>query len=138
MRLSITREREVTVVLPDKKAPDVGPTPAPASGLEPAWFYGGVGLTAVLSGLTVWSALDTRASFNDYKAALPALSQDEINQQVDAGHGKETRTNVLLGATVLAAAGTAAVGLFAVRWGDKQVGPAVGLSPSGVLIQGSF
>ncbi len=142
VRLAISREREVSVVVPPPPhaapTPKPSPPPPPAKGIDPIWFYGGAGLTLVLGGVATWSALDTRSAYDDYKAALPTASQAEIDRRVSDGHGKETRTNVLLGASALAALGTAAVGVFAVNWGASETSTTVSLTPGGVALSGRF
>jgi len=138
VRLAVTREREVAIVLPPRPEPVAPPPspPPPRRGIDPIWFYGSAGLTVVLGGITTWSALDTRSAYNDYESALPSLPQREIDERVRDGHAKEQRTNVLLGATALVAAGTAALGLFAIEWGGGS--SEVGLSPRGVHLGGRF
>jgi tetratricopeptide (TPR) repeat protein len=141
VRLAISREREVSVVVPPPaRQPDNKPPvqPTPKKGIDPVWFYGSAGVTLVLGGVTTWSALDTKSAYDDYKAALPTLTQDEIDRQVSDGHAKETRTNVLLGATALAALGSAALGVFAVNWGSSDTASAVAVTPGGVMVRGSF
>lgn len=108
-------------------------------GLDPIWVYAGAGLTVVLGGVTLWSALDTKSSHDDYEHDLPTLTQAEVNQRVDDGHQKELRTNVLIGGTALVGVGTAVVGLFLVDWKQKPtakqtVGVRVGIgSVAGTL-----
>lgn len=101
--------------------------------LAPVWFYVSAGATVVLGGATIWSALDTQSAFDEYESDLPKLSQAEADSRVDDGHGKETRTNVLLGATAVAGVATAALGLFFVDWSGRKAGASQGLyvSPFG-------
>lgn len=89
----------------------------------------------MLAGVTTWSALDTQSAFDDYERDLPQLSQAEVNRRVDEGHGKEQRTNILIGATALAGVGTVVLGWWFTDWGgDAEV--AVG--PRGVALRGRF
>jgi hypothetical protein len=110
-----------------------------SQGLDPLFVYAGAGLTVVLGGFTVWSALDTKRSHDDYERELPTLTQPEVNARVDDGHKKELRTNVLIGATAVVGVGTAVVGLFLVDWKQKPtakqtVGVRVGIgSVAGTL-----
>lgn len=141
VRLAISSEREVSAPVPPRARPPGRKPPGepvPERGISPVWFYGGVGLTLVLGGVTTWSALDTRSAYNDYTVALPTLNQDEIDRQVSDGHAKEKRTNILLGATALAALGSAAVGFFAVNWRSSATAPGVAVTPGGVMVLGSF
>ncbi len=134
LRIAVQRASEVQVVVP----PEV-PPPPPARGVDPAWLYASGGLTVVLGALTVWSGLDTRSAYDNYERDLPRLPQNEINQRVDDGNAKELRTNVLIGTTALAAAGTAVLGVWFVDWGGSPSdGGRVGLSPSGLHVRGSF
>jgi hypothetical protein len=141
LRLSVDRTTEV-VVAPGtggkQQGGDAGTSAG--SGMSPGWFYAGAGLTAVLAGVTVWSALDTKSAFDDYENDLPTLTQTEANQRVDDGHSKETRTNVLIIGSAVAAVGTAALGLFVVDWGSKKDGPRAGLllGPGSVHAVGRF
>lgn len=97
------------------------PLPTERHGLDPIWVYAGAGLTVVLGGVTLWSALDTKKSHDDYERDLPTLNQAEVNQRVDDGHAKELRTNVLIGGTALVGVGTAVIGLFLVDWKQKPI-----------------
>lgn len=109
----------------------------PGGGLDPLWFYVGAGATAVAGGFTIWSALDTQSSFDQYERDLPTFTQVEADRAVADGHAKERRTNVLLAVSGVAALGTAALGLFFVDWSDeKRV--SVGVTPTGATLHGRF
>lgn len=140
LHLSLDRTRDVVVQAGDPKRDRAPAAEARATGPSPVWFYAGAGLTAVLGGVTIWSALDTKTAFDDYESELPTLSQSEVDDRVAEGHRLETRTNVLIGATAIAAVGTAALGLFVVDWGGGTQGPATGLSvgPGSVRAFGRF
>jgi tetratricopeptide (TPR) repeat protein len=138
VRLAITREREVSVVMPPEEHRPPPRQEPERSGVDPIWFYGGLGLTAVLGGVTTWSALDTRRAYDDYRAALPTLPHEDINRRVDEGHHKEDRTNVLLAGSLVAAAGTAVLGLLFVDWKASSGRPTMGLTPGGVVVQRRF
>ncbi len=101
--------------------------------LNPLWFYVSAGATVVLGGVTVWSALDTQSAFDEYESDLPMLTQAQADSRVEDGHAKETRTNILLGATAVAGVATAAIGVFFVDWSGRGGKPAQGLylSPTG-------
>ena len=135
LRIAVQRASEVQVVVP----PVVPPSPPARQGVEPAWFYTSAGLTAALGALTLWSGLDTRSAYDSYERDLPRLPQDEINQRVDDGNAKELRTNVLIGTTALAVAGTAVLGVWFVDWGGSpSEGGRVGVTPSGLHVRGTF
>lgn len=133
LRITLDQRREVVIVMPPGRKPKPQPS---RQGLEPAWFCGAAGVTAVVGGLAIWSGLDTNGAYDDYVRDLPTLNQQQVNDRVEEGHGKETRTNVLWVATGVLAAGTAALGIWAVDWGPAkvEVEPAV----SGVLLRGKF
>lgn len=130
----------------------VGPPPPPKEGssapsawqshrvLRPAAFYIAAGATVVMLGVTTWSGLDTLAAYRSYDQDRPTLSQQQTNQRVDEGHSMETRTNVLVGVTAALAVGTAALGLFAVKWGSEggTVQAQVRPSATGMLVEGRF
>jgi hypothetical protein len=95
---------------------DAHPAPAPetnASGLSPAITFVGVGITAVLGGVTLWSGLDTLGARDDY-VAKPSQSG------YDDGRTRERRTNLFIGATAVAGAATLGIALFATRWSSKE------------------
>jgi len=142
------RSRRIDVVV----VPDV-PPPAPpvskpvarpvpprlhaARPLSPAWFYGGVGATAVLTGLTVWSGLDTKSAYNDYQRELPHLSQGQADDRVHDGHSRELRTNLLLAGSLVCGAGTAVLGIWFVDFSGKHQA-SVGVSANAVTLSGRF
>lgn len=136
LRLAVDRPKEVVVPPPDP--PPTRPPPPPQPGPSPLWFYVGAGVTAVVGGVTVWSALDTQRAFDDYERDLPGLNQRQADARVAAGHDKELRTNLLIGATALAAAGTAALGLFVVDWGRGSERGGLYLGPTGFGAVGRF
>jgi hypothetical protein len=83
-------------------------------GLSPTVFWIGVGATAVVGGVTIWSAIDTQINPG------PELVKEECAGKTAAdcplyqkGEAKELRTNLLLGGTALLAVATAVTGIFA-------------------------
>jgi len=105
--------------------------------LAPAWFYAGVGASAVLTGLTVWSGIDTNHAYSSYQRDLPNLDQAQADARVQSGHSRELRTNLLLAGSVLCGAGSAALGIWFVDFSGRRQ-TSVGLSPSGVALSGYF
>lgn len=102
-----SRVEETASVPPPVVATDDVPTGT--SGWSPVVFWSGVGATAVLTGVTVWSGLDTVAGANEYER-MPTQAL------LDDGRARELRTNVLIGVTAGVAVGTALVGIFATDW----------------------
>jgi hypothetical protein len=117
---------------PDEPAP---PQPPPVTnpdhdsvakkGWSPTIFYVGLGLTAVVGGITVWSGLDTvnNPGADKVKASCDA-HQDDCNDLYQQGRSKQTRTNVLIGATGVVGAATILIGVLATDWSGGKSAPA--------------
>jgi hypothetical protein len=103
--------------------------------LSPTWVWVGAGTTAVLGGLTIWSGLDTQSAREDYDA-------NPTPEGLDEGRGKQRRTNVLLGATAVVGAGTAAIALLLTEWSPSDETPgaevSLRLGPAALLLDGKF
>ena len=126
----------------DEKPPPPPTLPEPEKpqgrGVSPTWIYVGAGATAVLGGVTVWSGLATNAARRDFDSHPTQAGLDD-------GKSKQSRTNLLLGATAIVGLSTAAVAWFATDWGTKpasagQGAPRTrwGASPGAVWVQGAF
>jgi hypothetical protein len=101
-----------------------------AQGWSPAWFWAGLGATAVLGGVTIWSGVDTLARHADYL---------ETGQGADAGRTAQTRTNVLLFTTIGLGLVTSAIGIFAVGWSSNEdTAVSVAPAPGGLGLSGRF
>lgn len=102
-------------------------------GLSP-WFFGvSAGVTVALAGVAVWSGLDTLSAHDDYE-------QNQTQEGYEEGQDLELRTNVLIGATAVAAAATVTFAIFTDWSGGKraEVGAGmVGQSP-GLVLRGVF
>jgi hypothetical protein len=98
-------------------------------------FFVGAGVTVVLAGITTWSGLNAMSKSDDYKDN-PNRTQGEKDDVERA----MTRSNVLFGATLFAAAGTAVMGVFFVDWKGNQVSAGVAPMPGGALgaVHGRF
>ncbi len=101
--------------------PALATPPREASGLAPAFFFGGAALTAVVGGGALASGLDTAAQHR-------AFERDPSADARDRGQSAELRTNVLLGATVVCAVVTGVVGVFFTRWHSAAT-PTSGRAP---------
>ena len=138
-----SRRIDVVVVPPDKPAsakpaPQQRPRPVqPPPKLAPVWFYSAAGATLVVGGLTVWSGIDTQDALSDYERDLPRLTQAQADARVSDGHSRELRTNLLLGGTLLAGAGTAVLGIWFTDFGAGAQAH-VGLAPGRVTVFGRF
>ncbi len=136
--LHLERTRELVVESSnDKPFTEPADTDKKSQGVSPTWFYVAAGATVVLAGVTVWSGLDTVSAKNKLDDDRPSLTIAEEQDRIDAGHSKETRTNVLLVATGVGAVATAAIGLFVVRW-DKDKKVSFGVTGSSASVSGSF
>jgi hypothetical protein len=121
---------------PPRPPPKLSPRPRPRP-LPVGWFYTGIGATAVVTGFTIWSGVDTNHALSDYERDLPELDQAEADARVAAGHRRELRTNLLLTGSVLCAAGTAVLGIWFVDFGGGARAQAV-LTPRALVVSGSF
>lgn len=122
---------------PARRAPVPAPAPPGRRQLSPIWFYAGAGATAVLTGVTIWSGLDTQRALSDYERDLRGLNQAEADARVRDGHSRELRTNLLLAGSLVAGAGTAVLGIWFVDF-DGRAQASLGLTPRGVLASGRF
>ncbi len=146
LRVGERSRRIDVVVVPDAQHPRPAdkphqppppPPPPPRATLSPVWFYAGAGATVALTGLTVWSGLDTRSALSDYNRDLPHLSQAQADERVRNGHSRELRTNLLLTGSLLCGAGSAVLGLWFVDFGG-QPHTSVGLAPNAVTLSAKF
>jgi hypothetical protein len=90
----------------------------------------------VLTGVTIWSGLDTQSALSDYERDLPRLTQAQADARVSDGHSRELRTNLLLGGSLLAGAGTAVLGVWFTDFGGAKA--RVGVAPGRVAVSGRF
>jgi hypothetical protein len=109
------------VAPPPVEAPPVVVEDKKWSGLPPAVFYTGAGLTAVLVGVTVWSGLDTVN--NPGKDRVKAECANEDCPLYQDGLGKQHRTNALIGVSLGVGAATALIGVLVTDWGGKKAAP---------------
>lgn len=101
------------------------PTTEARTGWSPSWFWVAVGTTAALGAATTISGVDTLSKHSTFQ-------NDQTDENEEAGRAAQTRTNLLIGGTALAALATAAVGAFAVDWDSPEEPPnAVGLAWDG-------
>jgi hypothetical protein len=90
------------------------------TGLPPAVFFAGLGVTAVLGGLTVWSGLDTLKNPGTEKVQLDCAPP---NNTVDCptykeGLAHQLRTNIFIGATSVVGATTVVLAVLT-KWGGE-------------------
>ena len=125
-------------VLPIQVAPEA--EPPDDSGLGIGWLVVGTLATAGLGAAATWSGIDTQNAASVYDEA-------PTEEGYNDGKNLELRTNILLGATALAATGTVIIAIFT-DWSSDQeeedaqsefhVTPAVGKDGGGLLVEGRF
>jgi hypothetical protein len=116
------------------EVPEQGPVDS--SGPSPMYFWIGLGVTAVLIGVSTASMIDSYWKSNDVKESCGETSTNNACPRLmDEADGAEKRTFVLWGVTGAFAVATAVTGLFIVKWrnGSAAVGspPSAGLLPRG-------
>jgi hypothetical protein len=91
------------------------PTPKP---LPPLVFWSGLGATAVLGGITIWSGVDTlnNPGKDKVRAACAGGQTPACTSVYNQGRDHQTRTNILIGATSVAGAATAVIGVLFTDW----------------------
>ncbi len=97
--------------------------------LPPLAVYIGGGLTGILGGLTLLSALDVASQKSTF-------DKDKSQANLDEGKSKQTRTNILLGATAGFAVLTGITAIVLVDW--KRTDTKLGFGPGSVFISRTF
>lgn len=130
---------EFTFTADEAPAPETAPPPPPpepvkpgadegvtkkSSGLSPVVFFSGVGATAVLGAVTIWSGIDTVNNPGADKVKAECAAGDQNCALYQQGRSKQTRTNVLIGVTGVVGVATAVIGAFATNWGGGRSEPA--------------
>ena len=122
---------------PRPPPPPPPPPPVQSKKWSPTVVYVGGAITLVLAGATTWSGLNTLSQKDTFDAAP---TQDNL----DEGHARQTRTNVLLACSLGAAALTGAAALWLVDWGSerskgKETGHVqAGVAGNSLVVRGSF
>ncbi len=131
---------EITSAPPPPPPPDPTPTPVPSaapspspkpsSGLSPAFFFIGTGITAGLGIATIAVGADTASNHSAFvRAGCERIDTPDCRKRSQTGLDEQLATNLLLGGTLVAAAATV-VSVFFVRW-KSPVQPAAALLPNG-------
>ena len=120
------------VVAAPPAEPPVGDKPADdgASQKSGSWsptvFWVGVGVTAVATGVTVWSGIDTlnNPGADKVRASCQAMPKaDDCDSLYQKGVDKQHRTNALIGVTAGVGVLTALVGVFFTAWDHEKKAP---------------
>lgn len=90
-------------------------------GLSPTVFFISAGVTAVLGGVTIWSGIHTvnnpgTQAIKDCQT-IPGCNTDALYEE---GRSNQSRTNILLGVTGVAAVTTGVIALFFTNWGGDD------------------
>lgn len=88
------------------------PPPPPPKPLSKPIFYTAAGVTALLGGITLWSALDMRANPGRDKVRRDCAGKTESCPTYQDALQKQTRTNVLLAVSAGAVVATGVVAYF--------------------------
>jgi len=114
---------------------DPGPTTATSERpLPPVVFYVAAGATLALVGVTIYSGIDAKNHPGVDAVRRACAGKDTSCPEYQDGKAAETRTNLLLGVTLGAAALTAVTGLFLTRWSSSSVKVGVAPLPGGGTI----
>jgi hypothetical protein len=97
--------------------------------LPPFWFYVLGGVTVVVGGLTVLSAVDVGSKKDDFDKA-------RTQENLDAGKSAQTRTNILLVTTGVFVALTAVTAVVLVDW--RRTDTKLGLGPGSLYLEKTF
>lgn len=114
-------------VAPDPStAPDATRDQGPekkSSGLPPALFFVGAGLTVVAGGITIWSGIDTVNNPGADVVKRECAGKGEDCAPYQEGLSKQRRTNVLIGVTAGLGVATVLVGALFTDWSGKGSAP---------------
>jgi hypothetical protein len=110
--------------VPEQRAPSERP-------FGPAVFFIAAGVTVALGAGTVLSGIDTKNNPGVDAVRRDCAGKDTSCPEYQDGKSKQTRTNVLLGATVGVAAVTGVIGLFFTQWSSSPIKVGVAPTPGG-------
>lgn len=115
-------------------------TPTSEKPLGPAVFLVGAGITVALAAGTVVSGIDAKNNPGVEKVREACVGKGESCPEYQDGKSAETRTNVLLAATLGAAVVTGVIGVFFTQWSRSPSTVKVGAAPlpQGGAVSASF
>jgi hypothetical protein len=108
---------------PSAAPPPPPPPPPPAHKLPTTVFYLAAGATALVGGVTAWSAIDMTSDPGKDKVRADCAGKGESCPTYQDALSAQRRTNILLGVTSGLAVTTAVVGVFFTRWGSSPSAP---------------
>jgi hypothetical protein len=100
-------------------------------GWPPSIVFVGVGLTALATGATIWSGVDTVRARHSFDASPSQASLDD-------GRAKQSRTNVLFYSSVGLALLTATAAIWFVDWHGTRSAMRVGVGPGSLLVRAAL
>ena len=125
----------VVVVTPPPPPPPVVVTPPPSTRpFGPAVFFVAAGVTVALGAGTALSGLDAKNNPGVDAVRKACAGKDTSCPEYQDGKSKETRTNVLLGVTIGAAAITGVIGIFFTQWSSSAVKVGAAPTPGGASV----
>jgi hypothetical protein len=120
---------------PTDTAPPPPPPPPSTKPFGPVVFFIAGGITAAAGAATIISGVDTVNNPGTDAVKQQCAGKDDSCPAYKDGRSAQLRTNILLGATIGAAAITAVIGLFFTEWTSHRTAKVV-LDPTG--FSGSF
>ncbi|HWL86348.1 MAG TPA: hypothetical protein VNO21_11130 [Polyangiaceae bacterium] len=148
VQISSTEAISVAFLAPAKaeSVPDTTSSDTTRHGLSPAWFWVGVGVTAVVAGGATLSWLDASHKHDDFtNLHCDNQGSSDCSQRADSGKSALLRTNILIGGAAVSAVATAAIGIFLVDWKPRnregtgvRASLAVGPGDARAVLVGSF
>jgi hypothetical protein len=121
--------------------PEAPPPPAPRASdkpLGPAVFFVAAGITVAAGAATVVSGIATLNDPGPDTVRRECVGQGESCPLYQRGQDAETRTNVLLGATIGAAVVTGIIGLFFTDWSSSSSPRSASLRLGALGVEGRF
>ncbi|MCS6900504.1 MAG: hypothetical protein RMJ98_12575 [Myxococcales bacterium] len=110
--------------------PKAPPPPPPHKPLARPVFYTAAGVTVLLGGITLWSALDMRSDPGRDKVRRDCAGKDESCPTYQDALRKQTRTNVLLAVSAGALVATGVVAYFTEWSGGGKTTTGTRVSPA--------
>jgi hypothetical protein len=114
-------EKVIDAATPQAPSPS-GELPAQEQkgGLPSTVFWVGLGATAVLGGVTIWSGIDTVNNPGSDEVTTKCAGRGTDCPEYQEGLSHERRTNILIASTGVVGVTTAVIGLFFTKWGTDS------------------
>ena len=115
--------------LPAKKPTGAG-APIEHRGISSGWFIAGAVVTVALGGATVYEGLGTLADRDHIRELTAGGDQQAAQRAYDDARGRQTLTNVLIGATAVAGVATITAAYLAHRSSGERPRQEVTIAPT--------